>query len=101
MAIYIWHYPAFWAVARHTGDWSWPVRTAAGFAVTAVAVLVAQRVVEMPLQRWLSSRLTSAVPDRTSTGGAQAPPPSAALPVEGQDAHQEPPTAPSQRNGGD
>jgi peptidoglycan/LPS O-acetylase OafA/YrhL len=56
MAIYIWHFPVFWAVARHSSDWSWQLRTVVGFAITAVAVLVAQHVVETPLQKWLMGR---------------------------------------------
>ncbi|HEY9494081.1 MAG TPA: acyltransferase [Intrasporangium sp.] len=62
MAIYIWHFPVFWAVARHSSDWSWQLRTGVGFAITAVAVLVAQRVVETPLQKWLMGRFAQSAP---------------------------------------
>lgn len=79
MAIYIWHFPVFWAVARHSSDWSWQLRTAVGFAITAVAVLVAQRIVETPLQKWLLGRFARSAPsepqpqrERQVRSGAEA-----------------------------
>ena len=75
MAIYIWHFPVFWAVARHSSDWSWQLRTAVGFAITAVAVLVAQHVVETPLQKWLMGRYArSAPPQRQPQQGREVVP---------------------------
>ncbi|EWT02979.1 hypothetical protein N865_00630 [Intrasporangium oryzae NRRL B-24470] len=54
MAIFVWHYPIFWAVTRHTATWSWFTRTIVALALTAVFVLLAQRFVERPLQAWLA-----------------------------------------------
>jgi peptidoglycan/LPS O-acetylase OafA/YrhL len=54
MAIFVWHYPIFWAVTRHTTSWSWPARTVVALAITAAFVLAAQRLVERPLQTWLA-----------------------------------------------
>jgi peptidoglycan/LPS O-acetylase OafA/YrhL len=54
MAIFVWHYPIFWAVSRHTTSWSWPARTVVALAITAAFVLMAQRLVERPLQAWLA-----------------------------------------------
>lgn len=54
MAIFVWHYPIFWAVTRHTTSWSWPARTVVALVITAAFVLLAQRLVERPLQAWLA-----------------------------------------------
>jgi peptidoglycan/LPS O-acetylase OafA/YrhL len=53
LAIYVWHYPIFWGVSRHTTTWNWLPKTVLAFALTAVAVVLAQRYVERPVQRWL------------------------------------------------
>ena len=55
LSIYLWHYPIFWFVARHSVDWRWEVRTLAAFALTAVATLLSERYVERRVQKWLSS----------------------------------------------
>lgn len=54
MAVYVWHYPMFWAVARHTHGWLWPTRTVVALTLTAAVVVLVQRLVERPLQRWLA-----------------------------------------------
>jgi peptidoglycan/LPS O-acetylase OafA/YrhL len=46
LLIYIWHYPVFVFVQRHTDDWSWPLRTAVGLGATAVIAVVSHRLVE-------------------------------------------------------
>lgn len=56
MAIFVWHYPVFWAVARHSAEWSWPLRAGVALGITALLVVISQRVVEEPLQRWLEAR---------------------------------------------
>ena len=55
LAFYIWHYPVFWAVSRHTVDWSWFPRTLVALTITTGLALLAQRLVERPIQRWLRS----------------------------------------------
>lgn len=55
LAFYVWHYPVFWAVSRHTVDWGWVPRAALALAITLVLALAAQRLVERPVQRWLGS----------------------------------------------
>jgi peptidoglycan/LPS O-acetylase OafA/YrhL len=46
LLLYIWHYPVFTFVARHTEDWGWPVRTAVALGLTVAISLVAHRTVE-------------------------------------------------------
>lgn len=53
LAIYVWHYPLFWAVSRHTQDWSPGSRTVVAVAMLAVVVYAAQRFIEEPTRRWL------------------------------------------------
>jgi peptidoglycan/LPS O-acetylase OafA/YrhL len=55
LAFYIWHYPVFWAVSRHTTTWGWFPRTVVALAITTALALLAQRFVERPVQRWLRS----------------------------------------------
>ncbi|HSK34041.1 MAG TPA: acyltransferase family protein, partial [Propionicimonas sp.] len=55
LVLYIWHFPIFWYLSRNTSDWSWGWRTAVGYAATAVIAIVAQVVIERPVQRWLAS----------------------------------------------
>jgi peptidoglycan/LPS O-acetylase OafA/YrhL len=62
LAIYVWHYPVFWAVARHSGEWHWAARTAVAFAVTAVVSVATERFCERPTRGWLrGSRAGTAV----------------------------------------
>lgn len=63
LATYIWHYPVFWAVARHTTAWTEPPRVAVSLVVVAVLVAVTTRWVERPLAALLE-RLLARVPDR-------------------------------------
>jgi peptidoglycan/LPS O-acetylase OafA/YrhL len=53
LAIYVWHYPLFWAVSRHTQDWTPGSRTVVAVVLLAVIVYAAQRFVEEPTRRWL------------------------------------------------
>ena len=53
-SIYLWHYPLFWFMARHTPDWHWATRTLVAFAVLAVIVVVMEVLVEEPVRRLLS-----------------------------------------------
>lgn len=46
LLLYIWHYPVFTFLARHTEDWGWPVRTLVALVVTVVISLLAHRMVE-------------------------------------------------------
>jgi peptidoglycan/LPS O-acetylase OafA/YrhL len=46
LLLYIWHYPVFNFLARHTEDWSWPLRTVVGLVLTVVISLLAHRLVE-------------------------------------------------------
>jgi peptidoglycan/LPS O-acetylase OafA/YrhL len=55
LSIYLWHYPLFWAIARHTASWGWFPRTLLAFASLAVIVLFVQRVIEVPVSRWLQT----------------------------------------------
>lgn len=53
LAIYVWHYPLFWAVSRHTADWSGGSRTLLAVVLLAAVVYLAQRFVEEPTRVWL------------------------------------------------
>jgi peptidoglycan/LPS O-acetylase OafA/YrhL len=55
LSIYLWHYPLFWFVARHTVDWGWPQRTLAALALTAVAAFLSERYIERRVQGWLAA----------------------------------------------
>lgn len=57
LLLYIWHYPVFRFVGRHLDDWSWPVKTVLGLAITvliclACEVLVERRVVRLLRHPW-------------------------------------------------
>jgi peptidoglycan/LPS O-acetylase OafA/YrhL len=58
LAIYVWHYPIFWAVARwntyYEWGWDWVPKTLLAFALTGLFAVAAQRLVEQPVQRWLA-----------------------------------------------
>jgi peptidoglycan/LPS O-acetylase OafA/YrhL len=62
---YVWHYPLFWFMARHTADWAWQVRLPVTLAVLAAIVFVMERVVEEPLRRLLATNPTFRLPART------------------------------------
>lgn len=53
LTIYVWHYPVFFFVSRHTIDWDWPERTVAGLGLTALLSYVLVRSIEQPLSVWL------------------------------------------------
>jgi peptidoglycan/LPS O-acetylase OafA/YrhL len=55
LVLYVWHFPIFWYLSRNTSDWSWGWRAAVGYGATVVIALLAQVVIERPVQRWLSS----------------------------------------------
>ena len=46
LLLYIWHYPVFTFLARHTEDWAWPMRTLVALVLTVVISLLAHRLVE-------------------------------------------------------
>ena len=51
LAVYVWHYPVFFAVARHGGDWSAPVKVLVSASLITVAVVLTTRWVEAPVAR--------------------------------------------------
>ena len=46
LLLYIWHYPLFTFLSRHTEDWSWPARTLVALMLTVAVSLLAHRLVE-------------------------------------------------------
>lgn len=46
LLLYIWHYPVFTFLARHTEDWGWAPRTLVALVLTVVVSLLAHRLVE-------------------------------------------------------
>ena len=46
LLLYIWHYPVFTFLSRHTEDWAWPARTALALVLTVLVSLAAHRLVE-------------------------------------------------------
>lgn len=71
LAIYVWHYPLFWAVSRHTQEWSAGARTVLGAALLAVVVYAAQRFIEEPTRRWL--RRSTLFRTTPRTAGSEEP----------------------------
>jgi peptidoglycan/LPS O-acetylase OafA/YrhL len=55
LLIYIWHYPVFMFVARHSHGWSWELRTIVGLTATAVVVLVFDLILERRVTRMMRS----------------------------------------------
>jgi peptidoglycan/LPS O-acetylase OafA/YrhL len=55
LVIYVWHFPIFWYLSRNTSDWAWGWRALVGYSATLVIALLAQWVIETPVQRWLAS----------------------------------------------
>jgi peptidoglycan/LPS O-acetylase OafA/YrhL len=55
LLLYIWHYAVFMSVSRNlpSPDWSWGVRSAVAIAVTVVVCLLADRILERQVRRWL------------------------------------------------
>ena len=56
MALYIWHYPVFWSVSRHTTQWETAPKVILAFAIIALLTYTAQRWVEGPVTAWLAAR---------------------------------------------
>jgi len=57
LLIYIWHYAIFMSLSRHmpSPEWSWWVRTAVALALTVAVCLLADRILERRVRRWLRS----------------------------------------------
>jgi peptidoglycan/LPS O-acetylase OafA/YrhL len=55
LSIYLWHYPVFWFVSRHTVDWRWEARTVVALTITAVLCLLSEWLVENRVRRSLAS----------------------------------------------
>jgi peptidoglycan/LPS O-acetylase OafA/YrhL len=72
LAVYVWHFPIFWVVSRHTLTWKWFPRTVLAAALLVVVVFLAQRYLDPPTRRmvaWLADR--QARPRRRSARAAQ------------------------------
>lgn len=54
LSIYIWHYPLFWFISRHTHGWGWFARALLGLTALTALVLALQRHVDEPSRRWLA-----------------------------------------------
>jgi peptidoglycan/LPS O-acetylase OafA/YrhL len=91
LSLYIWHYPVFMFVHRHTPGWSWQAAAAAGLVATVVVSVASERWIERYvtafLRRpgwrdldagvlaWLALRVRPALTQlRTRAGGATARP---------------------------
>jgi len=57
LAIYVWHYPLFWAVSHHTSRWDWVPRTLTAFGLLIATVVAAQLLIERPTKAWLRRHL--------------------------------------------
>lgn len=55
LGLYIWHYPVFFFVSRHTVDWAWGWRTLAALALVLACTLVSEWLIENRIQRALDS----------------------------------------------
>jgi peptidoglycan/LPS O-acetylase OafA/YrhL len=53
LLLYIWHYPVFVFVERHTQDWGWPARTFVGLLATALVSLISYQLVERRASEFL------------------------------------------------
>ncbi|MFQ6172587.1 acyltransferase family protein [Oryzobacter sp. R7] len=51
LAVYVWHYPVFFMIARHGGAWPTAAKVGLAVAVIVVAVLLTTRWVERPAAR--------------------------------------------------
>lgn len=56
MALYIWHYPVFWSVSRHTTSWETAPKVILALAIVAALTYASQRWVEGPVSVWLAGR---------------------------------------------
>lgn len=55
LSLYLWHYPIFWFVSRHTYDWGWEARTLVALALTLAIAELSERLVESRVQKLLQS----------------------------------------------
>ena len=55
LSLYLWHYPLFWFVSRHSADWSWQLRTLVALVATFALAEASERLVETRVQRALRS----------------------------------------------
>lgn len=55
LGLYVWHYPVFFFVARHSFEWSWWWRTAVALLLTLACTLLSEWLVENRVQRALDS----------------------------------------------
>ena len=62
LAVYLWHLPIFYAIARWGRHWGWPVRLLIAMVALVVAVAATKRFVERPIARRLSARDIGAKP---------------------------------------
>lgn len=72
LALYIWHYPVYWAVSKQTPTWDWVPKTIVAFAIIAALVWAARRFVEEPVRKWLERRRAER-PERVWTGEESTP----------------------------
>ncbi|WP_110181549.1 acyltransferase family protein [Nocardioides solisilvae] len=54
LSLYIWHYPLFWYVSRHSEGWSTFERTVGGILLTLLASVVSEYLVERRVQKVLA-----------------------------------------------
>jgi peptidoglycan/LPS O-acetylase OafA/YrhL len=73
LAIYVWHYPLFWFMTRHTPDWPTGARVVATVVALASIVVVAQRFIEEPTRRWLQTSAWFRAPSRPAGPRAEEP----------------------------
>jgi peptidoglycan/LPS O-acetylase OafA/YrhL len=55
LSLYLWHYPVFWFVARHTTEWRWEPKLLLALAITGLGAYVSERVVESRVERALAA----------------------------------------------
>ncbi len=55
LAIYVWHYPVFWMVARKTQTWDWFPKSVLAYSIVAAIVLVTNRLVDAPTARLVAA----------------------------------------------
>lgn len=55
LSVFLWHFPIFWFVSRHSEGWSWQERTLVGLVATVVIAFASELIAERPMQRFLQS----------------------------------------------